>query len=100
MNIPSRSPARALVLVAGLLGAPVALAQNSETALSGRVADTDTVTVRNVGTGLVREVPVKKGKFSARNLPVGTYEVTVRHADGTEQKVLVKARIGITTRVL
>jgi hypothetical protein len=94
-------PVRALMLAAGLFAAQASLAQVSSGALSGRVAATDKVVVRNVDTGLVREVKVKDdGTFWVRRLPVGTYEVTVTHADGSEQKILAAAKIGITTRVL
>ena len=102
MKTPNmRNPARALVLAAGLLAAQAGLAQVSSGALSGRVAATDKVTVRGVDTGLVREAEVKDdGTFWIRRLPVGTYEVTIRGADGSEEKILAAARIGTTTRVV
>jgi hypothetical protein len=93
--------ARALALVVGLFAAQSSLAQKSTGALSGRVAATDKVTVRNVDTGLVREIIVKDdGTFLARHLPTGTYEVTIKAADGTEEKIMAAARIGTTTRVI
>ena len=93
--------ARALALALGLLAAQASLAQVSTGALSGRVAATDKVSVRHLDSGLVREVPVKHdGTFWIRRLPVGTYEVTIKGADGTEQKILAAARIGTTTRVV
>ena len=96
-----RAPLQTLVLAAGLVAAQGSLAQQSGGGLSGKVAATDKVVVRNVDTGLTREVPVSdSGFFHARRLPVGTYEVTIKHADGTEQKVMAAARIGTTTRVL
>jgi hypothetical protein len=102
MNKPSTSKtARALELALGLFAAQSSLAQVSTGALSGRVAATDTVSVRNVESGLVRDVPVKKdGTFWIRKLPVGTYEVTIKAADGSEQKIMAAAKLGITTRVI
>ena len=102
MNKPGISKsARAFALAVGLFTTQASLAQVSTGALSGRVAATDKVVVRNVESGLVREVPVKDdGTFWIRRLPVGTYEVTIQAADGTEQKVMAAAKIGITTRVI
>jgi hypothetical protein len=95
------NPVRGLLLAAGLLAAQASLAQNSTGALSGRVAATDKVTVRSVDTDLVREAEVKKdGTFWLRRLPVGTYEVTITAADGSEERILAAARIGTTTRVV
>jgi hypothetical protein len=93
--------ARALALALGLFAAQASLAQVSTGALSGRVAATDKVIIRNVASGLVREVPVKDdGTFWIRRLPVGTYEVTITSADGREEKILAAAKIGTTTRVV
>jgi hypothetical protein len=90
--------ARALALAVGLFAAQDSLAQKSTGALSGRVAATDKVTIRNVGTGLVKDIEVKAdGTFLARHLPTGTYEVTIKAADGSEEKLLAAARIGTTT---
>jgi hypothetical protein len=95
-----RGPLLALVLAAGLSATQGSLAQGPGAALAGKVAPTDKVVVRNVDTGFTREVKVKDdGDFAIRRLPVGTYEVTITHADGTEEKIQVAARIGITTRV-
>jgi len=92
---------RALALVLGLFAAQSSFAQKSTGALSGRVAATDKVTIRNIGTGLVKEIEVKAdGTFLARHLPTGNYEVTIKAADGSEQKLVAAARIGTTTRVI
>jgi hypothetical protein len=94
------NPVRGLLLATGLLAAQASFAQVSSGALSGRVAATDKVVVRNLATGLVREVPVKKdGSFWIRRLPVGTYEVTITSADGNAKTVMAAARTGTTTRV-
>jgi len=96
----NRQPLSALLLAAGLFTAQAATAQVSTGALSGKFAPTDKITLRNVGTNLRRDVKVKDdGTFWVRRLPVGTYEVTVVHADGSEQKFLAAARLGITTPV-
>ena len=95
------NPVRGLLLAAGLFAAQASLAQVSSGSLSGRVAATDKVSVRNVDTGLTREVEVKKdGTFWVRRLPVGTYEVSIVSADGREEKILAAAKIGTTTRVV
>lgn len=92
-------PAIAIVLAGGLF-ASQAMAQVSTGNLSGRAAAGEKVSVRNVESGLAREVEVKKdGTFQVRRLPVGTYEVIIHKADGSEQKIMAAARIGTTTRV-
>jgi hypothetical protein len=93
------NPLTALAL-AGLLAAQSSQAQVSTGAFSGKFAPTDTVTLRNLGSNQTREVKVKAdGSFWARRLPVGDYEITVRHADGSESRFKASARIGTTTRI-
>ena len=95
-----RNPALALVLAAGMLSAPLALAQESTGAFSGEVGSGDKVTLHNVETGYDREVQIKDdGRFHVRHVPVGNYEVTVHRADGSEFKVMAAARIGTTIRL-
>lgn len=73
-----------LVLLAFVLWHPVAFAQLTTGTISGTVIDQTKatlpgteVTVRNVGTGLVRTVFANDaGRFEAPNLPIGAYEVT------------------------
>jgi Carboxypeptidase regulatory-like domain/TonB dependent receptor len=73
----------AILLVCLVLGRPVA-AQVSGATLSGTVMDESgagvagaTVSIKNVGTGLVREVTTNEdGLYSAPNLLPGNYEVT------------------------
>ena len=73
-----------VVITTGICGAP-ALAQVSGAALSGLVTDEQggpvpdaKVSVRNVGTGVVREIATNTdGFYSVPNLLPGSYEVTV-----------------------
>jgi len=73
-----------IVLIALLLGQPLAFAQLTAGTISGTVIDQTKATlpgaevnIRNVGTGLVRTVFANDaGRFEAPNLPIGNYEVT------------------------
>ena len=91
----------ALSLALGLLLAGTAAAQSSVAHLSGAAKAGGTVLIQNVDTGFNREIPVKSnGRYSLRNLPTGTYAVTVKNADGTtDQPKLVTLRVGVTARV-
>ena len=84
------------------LAASAASAQSSVAAISGRAEPTDTVIIQNMDTGFSREVkPKADGRYQLRNLPTGTFSVTVRHADGKlEQARVVTLRVGQTARVL
>ena len=92
-------PALAL-LVCGL-SAGGAAAQSPSGALVGKAAPGTIVVLHNEGTGLHREITVKKnGRYEARNLPTGTYSVTFRNVDGSgSEPVLVAVRVGTATRV-
>jgi hypothetical protein len=71
-------------LAAALAAAPGTLAQEITGTITGTVADQTggvlpgvTVTVRNTGTGLTREVQTgAEGGYNVPLLPVGRYEVT------------------------
>jgi hypothetical protein len=91
----------ALSLGLGLLLAGAAAAQSSVAHISGTAKAGDTVLVESVDTGFKREVAVKpNGRYSVRNLPIGTFSVVVKHADGsTDQPKLVTLRVGVTARV-
>lgn len=93
--------AASVALAASMLLASAASAQQSSAAVSGQVAPTDKVTIRNIETGLSREAPLQEdGRFQVRRLPNGMYEVTVKHADGSPDTVTqVRLRAGITTRI-
>ena len=91
----------ALSLALGLLLAGTAQAQSSVAHITGKAKAGETVLIKNVDTGFEREVPVKPdGRYQMRNLPVGTFAVTVKHADGTtDAPKLVSLRVGVTARV-
>ena len=92
----------ALSLALGLLLAGTAAAQSSVAHITGTAKAGETVVIKNVDTGFEREVPVKpNGRYQLRNLPVGTFAVTVKHADGTmDTPKLVTLRVGVTARVM
>ena len=95
-----RKSATALALALGLLAANATSAQVSTSSLAGKAADTDTVTIRGVDNGFERDIKVEDGRFQIRRIPIGVYEVVITHADGSvEAPILVRARVGSTTRV-
>ena len=89
----------ALLLAIGFAGA--AAAQSPSAALQGSGTPGDVAVVQNVDTGFTREVKVKEnGRYQLRNLPTGTYIVTVRHADGgSDEPKQVRLQVGSTARV-
>lgn len=92
-----------LSLLATFILAPaLALAQSPVGALSGIAKPGDVAVIRNVATGFTREVKVRKsGRYQLRNLAPGTFEVTIRHSDGsTEAPKKVDVHLGTTSRVL
>jgi hypothetical protein len=78
-----------------------ASAQHSSGNLMGEAKAGDTVVLQAPDIGINREVTIEKdGKFHVRRLPMGTYIVTVRHADGTsEEAKKIVVRGGTTVRV-
>lgn len=93
---------RAATLAAGLFVAAAATAQSPTAAIQGQAAQGDVAVIQNVDTGFTREVkPNKNGRYQLRNLPTGTFSVTIKHPDGSlEQPKLVTVRVGGTARVL
>ena len=91
--------AASLVLALGLVG--TASAQSPTSGLSGEAKAGDVAVIRNADTGFTREITVKdNGRYQLRNLPTGTYTVTIRHADGSiEAPRTVTLRVGSTARV-
>lgn len=89
------------LLLALVLGPALAVAQSPVGGLSGKAKTGDVAVIRNVDTGFTREVKVgKSGKYQLRNLPNGTFEVVIRHPDGTlDAPRRVDVHIGITTQV-
>ena len=84
------------------LGATFAAnAQHSSGNVMGEAKAGDTIVLEAPEIGLTREITVDKdGKYNFRRLPMGTYIVTVRHADGSaEPQKAVVVRGGTTARV-
>ncbi|MET0504228.1 MAG: TonB-dependent receptor plug domain-containing protein, partial [Luteibacter sp.] len=84
------------------LGAQGAFAQSTTGAISGQVGDAQgaTVVVQG-GNGLTREVSVDaKGRYSASQLPLGTYTVTLRrNGADVETRKDVGLKVGASTDV-
>jgi hypothetical protein len=91
-----RITALALALAAGL-----ALAQSPVGALAGMGTPGDVAVVTDPKTGLTRKTTIpKSGRYQLRNLPIGVYDVVIRHADGRQDAPRrVAVHIGITVRV-
>ena len=101
MNAISRPLLRAGVLALALAASASAFAQSSVGAIAGQAEATDTIVIQNVDTGFNREIkPKANGRYQLRNLPTGTFSVTVQHADGkSEPARLVTLHAGQTARV-
>jgi hypothetical protein len=84
------------------LGTQAAIAQSTTGGISGQVSDAQgaTVVVRG-GNGLTREVNVDpKGHYSASQLPLGTYSVTLRrNGEDVETRKDVGLRVAASTDV-
>ncbi len=93
------------LVLAGLAGvalfAGAAQAQSSSGNITGEAKAGDTVVVDGVGNGVHREIALEKdGKYNLRRLPLGTYVVVVKHADGSaEEGKQVSINAGVTARV-
>ncbi|NQZ22126.1 MAG: TonB-dependent receptor [Colwellia sp.] len=71
----------------------VMAADNSQGSIYGKNASGSTVTIKNVDTGLTRQITVNEdGKFTFKNLPVGKY--TVMTTDGLQGFVRVNIGTG------
>jgi len=82
-------------------GAGAALAQSTAGNVIGDAKPGDVAIITNPDTGFSREVKVKEnGKYAARNVQAGTYNVVIRHEDGSvEPAKQVKLNAGATSRV-
>ena len=78
-----------------------AAAQHSTGNLMGEAKAGDTIVLQAQEIGINREITIEKdGKYRVPRLPLGTYVVTVRHADGTsDEPKAVAVRGGTTVRV-
>lgn len=96
---------RNLVLAGVVAGAFLATGVVQAQATSGNIIGDakagDTIVVDGVGTGVHREITIEKdGKYNLRRLPLGSYMVVVKHADGTaEAGKPVSISAGVTARV-
>jgi len=102
MNSLSRSRAScSAIALLGLLASPHAFAQASTGALEGNAGASDSVSIRNIRTDHVLQTSVAtNGRFHFRKLPVGIYEVVIRHPDGSaDAPILARARLGETVQV-
>lgn len=93
--------AQGLVLAISLATAGFAAAQSPTANITGEGKPGDIALIQNVDTGFSREVKVKhNGRYQLRNLPTGTFSVTLKHADGTtDVPKLVSLHVGSTARV-
>ena len=79
----------------------IALAQATSGNINGIATVGDTIIIDGIDNGLHREVVIEKdGKFSLRRIPVGTYQVVVKHADGSfEAPQTAELHSGTTARL-
>jgi hypothetical protein len=94
--------AMVLLSLSVAFGAGSAMAQATSGNIMGDAKPGDVVVVSNKDTGWTREVTVKdNGKYSVRSVPTGTYNVEIRHADGSSEPMKqIKLHVGATARVL
>jgi len=76
-------------------------AQQASGNLMGNGTPGDKVAVSGEGTGYHREVAIaENGKWMIRQVPIGAYVVTIKHADGSEESPKgIAVRAGSTARV-
>ena len=88
-------------VAAGMFIIASAHAQQASGNIMGDAKTGDTVVAENPSIGFHREITVEKdGRYTMRRVPIGTDEITVRHADGTaEQGKAVRVQAGTTARV-
>ena len=93
---------RQLLALAALSAAVFGVnAQQSDGNIMGVAKAGDTVVIHADATGVHREMTVEAdGKYQFRRMPLGTYVVTVKHADGQAEKPKqVTVRPGATARI-
>ncbi len=90
-----------LAVAMGLGLCLAAHAQSSVGHVTGKGVAGDTVVVQGIDGGFNREITLKKdGKYQLRSVSPGSYNVTVRHADGTSDSTrTVLVKVGSTARV-
>jgi len=76
-----------------------AFAQATDGSISGVATAGETIILRG-DMGVTREIKIEKdGKFSARHLPVGTYDVIRTDASGKTTAQVAVVLVGKTTRI-
>ena len=88
-------------IAAGMFMFATAQAQQASGNVMAEAKAGDTIVVENPQIGFHREVTLEKdGRYTMRRVPIGSYVVTVRHADGTaEPGKGVRVQTGTTARV-
>jgi hypothetical protein len=105
MNRPIFStPVKGIVLGAAfalLFSAGVQAQTNSTGNIAGHATAGDTVVITNPKTGFTRKLTVgEDGHYKMKALPLGSYVVTVQHADGTVYLTQpAKVQIGRTANI-
>ena len=91
----------AIALAAASLFAFGANAQEASGNIMGVAAAGDTIEINAPDTGVHRQITVEEaGKYQFRRVPLGTYFVNVKHADGTSEKTKqVVVVVGGTARI-
>lgn len=78
----------------------LAHAQHSAGSITGTAVAGDVVDIKGADTGFHRELKIEKdGKFQVRAVPVGSYNVVVTHADGSQTESYLEVRVGSAARV-
>ena len=76
----------AVAAVFSLFFAAGASAQSSSGAIIGEAKVGDTVSIHGSDNGFKREIKIEEdGKFQIRRVPTGYYDVSIKHADGSEE---------------
>lgn len=90
----------AAAAVASMLLAGTVSAQSPSAAIQGQLAPGEAAVIQNLDIGFSREAkPNAKGKFLIRNLPTGTFSITVKNPDGSVGlSRVVTLSVGMTAR--
>ena len=100
-SLSCRKAFASAALAVSLIAPGVAFAQLTTGALEGSATTGDSVTIRNVVTEHKLDYQVgDTGRFHFVRLPVGVYEVVIRHPDGSmDEPIIARARLGETVQV-
>ncbi|KGQ19746.1 Oar protein [Lysobacter dokdonensis DS-58] len=96
----SRSRLAATLAVVLFTMAFFAHAQSPSGSISGNATTGDVVDIKGADTGFHRELKIEKdGKYSVRQVPAGSYIVTVTRPDGSQVESVIEVRVGSAARV-